>query len=91
MLGLQCNDGLLVSGEHNQDPLEKIIEKFKQHPSIITIMKHKPNKTNFSFSGVAKQGIESLIETLSSSKMIQKDNIPTTKIKENMDIMEYIS
>ena len=54
-------------------------------------MKHKPNKTNFSFSGVAKQGIESLIETLSSSKMIQKDNIPTTKIKENMDIMEYIS
>ena len=37
LLGLQCKDGLLVSGEHNQDPLEKIIEKFKQHPSIITI------------------------------------------------------
>ena len=53
-------------------------------------MKHKPNKSNFSFSGVAKQSIESLIKTLDSSKTIQKDNIPTKIIKENMDIMSNI-
>ena len=54
---------------------------------MIAIMEHKPNKSNFSFSRVAKQSIESLIKTLDSSKTIQKDNIPTKIIKENMDIM----
>ena len=66
---------------------KKNIKKFKQHPSIIAIIKHKPNKPNFSFSGVAKQSIESLIKTLDTSKTIQKDNIPTKIIEENMDIM----
>ena len=89
-LGLQCKDELLVSDQHIQDPLEKIIGKFKQHPSVIAIMKHKPNKPNFSFSGVAKQNIESLIKTHDPSKTIQKDNIPTKIIEENMDIMSNI-
>ena len=46
-LGLQGKDNLSASVEHIQDPLENITEKFKQHPSIIAIMKHTPNKTNF--------------------------------------------
>ena len=50
-------------------------------------MRHKPNKPNFLFDVVAKQSIESLIKNLGSSKTIQKDNIPTNIIKENMDIM----
>ena len=69
---------------------KKNIKKFKQHPSIIAIIKHKPNKPNFSFSGVAKQSIESLIKTLNSSKTVQKDNIQINIIKENMDIMSNI-
>ena len=36
---------------------------------------------------MAKQSIESLIKTLDSSKTIQKDNITTKIIKENVDIM----
>ena len=39
---------------------------------------------------MAKQSIESLIKTLNSSKTIQKDNIPTEIIAENMDIMSNI-
>ena len=39
-LVLQCKDDLIASVENMQDHLEKIIEKFKQHPSIIAIMKH---------------------------------------------------
>ena len=89
-LGLQCKDELLASVEHIQDPLGKINEKFKQHPSIIAIMKHRPNKSNFLFSRVAKRRIESLIKTLDSSKTIQKDNIPTKIIKENIDIISNI-
>ena len=84
---MQCKDELLASVEHIRDPLEKTIERFKQHPSIIAIMKHRPNKSNFSFSRVAKRSIESLIKTLDSSKTIQKHNIPTKIIKENIDIM----
>ena len=88
---MQCKDDLLVVVEHIQDPLEKLIEKFKLYPRIITIVKHKPNKPNFLLIGVAKQSIEYLIKTLDSSKSIQKDNIPTEIIKENMDIMWNIS
>ena len=87
---MQCKDDLLVSVEHFQDLLEKTIEKFKQHPGIIAIIKIKPDKSNFWFSGVEKQSIESLIKTLDSSKTIQRDNIPTKLIKENMDIMSSI-
>ena len=89
-LGLQCKDELLASVEHIRDPLEKIIEKFKQHSSTIAIMKHRPNKSNFSFSKVAKRSIEFLIKTRDSSKTIQKDNIPTKIIKGNIDIMSNI-
>ena len=39
---------------------------------------------------MAKRSIESLIKTLDSSKAIQKENIPTMIIKENMDIMSNI-
>ena len=77
-LGLQSKDDLLVSVEH--------IEKFEQHPSIIAIIKHKPNKSIFSLSGVVKQSIESLIKTLDSSKAIQKDNIPTKIIKADITL-----
>ena len=87
---MQCKDELLVNVEYIQNPLEKIIEKFKQEPSIIGIMKHKPNRSNFLLSAVLKQIIESLIKTFDSSKTIQKDNIPTKMIKENMDIMSNI-
>ena len=89
-LVLQCKDDLIASVENMQDHLEKIIEKFKQHPSIIAIMKYKPNKSNFLFSGVAEQSIESLIKALDSSKSSQKDNILTKTIKENVDIMSNI-
>ena len=65
-LGLQCKDEVLASVEHIQDPLDKIMEKFKQQPSIIAIMKHRPNQSSFSFNRVAKRSIESLIKTLDS-------------------------
>ena len=75
--------------EHIQDLLEKITEKFKQHPSMIAIMKHKPNKSNFSFTGVAKQSIESLIKTR-FFKNHSKREYTNKIIKENMDIMSNI-
>ena len=53
-------------------------------------MKRKPNKSNFSFSGVAKEIMESLSKTLDSSKTIQKDYILTKIIKENLDFMSNI-
>ena len=53
-------------------------------------MKYKPNEPNFLFSRVVKKSIESLVKIVDSSKTIQKDNIPTKIIKENMDIMSNI-
>ena len=53
-------------------------------------MKYKPNEPNFLFSRVVKKSIESLVKIVDSSKTIQKDNIPTKIIEENMDIMSNI-
>ena len=56
---------------------------------MIAIMKHKPNKSNFSFTGVAKQSIESLIKTR-FFKNHSKREYTNKIIKENMDIMSNI-
>ena len=86
-----CNVKMICQLAWNiQGPLRKIIKNFKQHPSIIVTVKYKPNEPNFLFSRVVKKSIESLVKIVDSSKTIQKDNIPTKIIEENMDIMSNI-
>ena len=69
---------------------KKSLKNSNRHPSVIAIIKHKPDKSKFSLSEVVKQSIEYLIKTLDFSKAIQKYNIPTKIIKENMDIISNI-
>ena len=89
-LGIKRYEDLSVPVEHLQDPIERIIEKFKLHPSIIEINKHNHSKPKFSFSAMTKKDIASLIKSLDSKKAIQKDNVPTKIIKENRDLMSDI-
>ena len=72
------------------DPVEKAIEVFKSHPSIIRINQEgfAPNK--FSFQYVTENDISLVIKNIDASKSYQKDNIPPKLLKDNDDICALV-
>ena len=65
-----------------EHPILRIIEQYKNHPSIITIN----NNNDFSFQDITKSEINQEISSLDSSKVCQKLDRPTNIIKANPDI-----
>ena len=59
------------------DPIDSIIEKFNDHPSILN---------TFSFRSVSEDNVGKAIKTLDSSKTYQVNNITTKLLKDNADI-----
>ena len=71
---------------NSNDPVEKAIEKFKNHPSIIRILQEGYSDNNFSFDLISDLDIQNVINKIDSSKAYQKGNIPPQIIKINADI-----
>ena len=71
---------------NSNDPVEKSIEKFKNHPSIIRILQEGYSDNNFSFDLISDLDIQNVINKIDSSKAYQKGNIPPQIIKINADI-----
>ena len=68
------------------DPLDKIIDKYKNHPSITCINKHMAiSELSFTFQPVTKNQISNLIKHLNGKKAVQSTDIPTKSIKEFCD------
>ena len=78
------------SFENISDPILKVILKYRNHPSILTIgevCKSKSNKQPlFSFSQATRDEILKEILSLDSTKAGQDTDIPTKILKENRDI-----
>ena len=74
------------------DPLEKIIDIYKNRPSITCINKHMANsELSFSFQPATKNQISNLIKLLNDKKAIQSTDIPTKLIKKFCDFFsEFI-
>ena len=70
-------------------PVERAIEMYKNHPSIIKILNMGYNN-DFDFKFVTDIDIHSVINTIDSSKAYKKDNIPPKFLKENVDICELV-
>ena len=72
------------------NPIIKLIVKYRKHPSILTIgevcKERKKKHAAFSFSKVAKEEIFREILNLDVSKACQDTDIPSKIIKENADI-----
>ena len=79
-----------VNTEIIVDPVEKAIEVFKSHPSIIRINQEgfAPNK--FSFQYVTENDISLVIKNIDASKSYQKENIPPKLLKDNDDICALV-
>ena len=69
-----------------EDPIENIIQKFNDHPSILRIKEKGFSPNSFSFQSVSEDDVSEAINGLNSSKAYQKDNIPPKLLKENADI-----
>ena len=68
------------------DPVERAINKYIYHPSILKITKLEFANSSFSFQHITKKHIQNIINNLDSSKAYQKDNIPPKLLKMSSDI-----
>ena len=63
------NHNFLSKTDTSDDPSEKIIDKYKNHPSITFINKHMANSDlTFAFEPVRKNQISNLIKLLNDKK-----------------------
>ena len=80
---------MVITNNHNlsdldttNDPIEKIINMYQNHPSITSVNKHMTHsKLTFSFQPITKERISNLIRLLNNKKAIQSTDIPTKLIK----------
>ena len=85
-MGITNNHNFLSNTDTSDDPVEKIIDKYKNHPSITCIKKHITNsELFFTFQPVTKNQISNLIKLLNDKKAVQSTDIPTKLMKELCD------
>ena len=77
--GYKCPDS------SEQDPISKILDKQKNHPSI-KLIKAKNNSQVFKFSQIDIEEAKNSFQSLDSKKAAQKDDIKTNLLKKNVDI-----
>ena len=81
-MGITNNHIFLSNTNTSDDPLDKIIDKYKNYPSITCINKHMTNfELSFTFQPVTKNQISNLIKHLNDKKAVQSTDIPTKLIK----------
>ena len=78
-----------LNSVNSKDPLENLVTKYKNYPSIRAILDKSPN-TSFSLKTVSKRDIEKDILNLNVAKASQDSDIPTKIIKKNLDIFSDI-
>ena len=69
----------------SDDPIDKIVNKYDNHPSIILITENV-DKGDFSFNTVTLADVEKVVASLDSKKASTRNSIPTRVLKENRNI-----
>ena len=81
-MGINNNHNLLSDLGTTNDPIERVINKYQNHPSINSINKHRTySELTLSFQLVTKEQITNLIRLLNNKKAIQSTDRPTKLIK----------
>ena len=83
-MGITNINNFLSNTDTSDDPLEKIMDKYKNHPNKTCINKYMTNSelTYFTFQPVTKNQISNLIKLLNDKKAVQSTDTPTKVIKE---------
>ena len=89
-LNLVIDNEFLVNVDHIGDPVQKALEKYKNHPSVKAVSE-KYDKITFSFRYVSLDEIKKETINLNTKKACQDTDIPTKVVQENSDIFaEFI-
>ena len=91
-LGTIVDERYLCNASNISDPIEKAIQKYKNHPSICTVKKmvstvDKNNK--FSFEPITADDISQQIKRLDINKATQESDIPTKLVKRLDNLIIY--
>ena len=70
----------------NTDPLIQMIDKYKDHPSIVAIRNKFKGELSFSFKTIEREELYKEILNLDTTKACQEADIPTKVIKLNADL-----
>ena len=98
-LNIAKYEDLSVNSIKSEDPLQNLVTKYKNHPSIRSVLHKSPNtsfslkaisNTSFSLKTFSKKDIEKEILNLNVAKPSQDTDIPTKIIKKNPDIFSDI-
>ena len=91
-MGITNNRIFLSNTNTSDDPLDKIISKYKNHLGMYCINKQMTNsELSFTFQPVTKNQISNFIKFLNDKKAVQSTDIPTKLIKEFCDFFsEFI-
>ena len=76
--GYKCPDS------SEQDTILKILDKYRDHPSI-KLIKAKNNSHVFKFNQIDMEEVKKSFQSLDSKKAVQKDDIKTNLLKKNVD------
>ena len=71
----------------NLNEIEKIIFKFKNHPSIIQIKKKVGNTGTFKFRHVSQEEVFKQLKNLNGKKATTYQNIPCKSLKDNAKVL----
>ena len=71
------------------DPVTRMIEIYKDHPSIIKI-RQNVYYSSFDFNNITSSLVANIIQDMDSSKASQKHNIPIKILKDNNDICTLV-
>ena len=82
-LGTKVDERNLCNASNISDPIEKAIQKCKNHPSVSIIKKMVSTvvKNKFSFEPIAADDISQQIKRLLINKATQESDIPTKLVK----------
>ena len=83
---LDVNENSSIINQNFQnvdDPVDRAIEMYKYHPSIILINKKVDNQNKFSFEPVALSNVVKEIKNINPNKSSTKDRIPPKMLNIN--------
>ena len=84
-MNVSLDQELLTEADHIEDPVLRIIERFKKHTSVVAIFENHKDST-FSFRHISLDEITKEIKRLEVKKACQDMDFPTKVIKNNSDI-----
>ena len=85
-LGIKENNENISDTEGILDPIEKSVQRYSNHPSILKIKSHFLNVESFTFNPVSLEEMETEIKRLNPKKATTFKNIPPKILKNNSDI-----